>query len=105
MDEAKVHIHEFEAVDKQVQEVLKQLRPILPIKFEVKEISVRIPAKYAPKSYQILRSFGKVIKEDWTASGDLKVHIEMPGGLEEDFYSKLSGLCHGDIETEVISTK
>ena len=105
MEEAKCHINEFDSIEHQVQEVLKKIRAILPIKFETKEISIKIPTLYAHKSYQIMRSFGKVLNEDWLSDGSLKVLIEMPGGLEEDFYSKLNALCHGNVETEIVHTK
>jgi ribosome maturation protein SDO1 len=105
MDEAKVHIDEFEDTQRQMQEVLKKIRPILPIKFEVKEIEVKIPAEFAAKSYNILKDFGKKIKEDWLSDGSLLIVIEMPGGLEEDFYDKLNALCHGSVESKVLTIK
>ena len=105
IEEAKVHISEVESVEHEVQEVLKKIRTILPLKFEMKDISVKIPTPYAHKSHQILRTFGKVLNENWMPDGSLQVLIEMPGGLEEDFYSKLSALCHGNVETEIIKIK
>ena len=40
--EAKFHVDEFKPVQEQVQDALKLLRPILPIKFEIKEIGLKI---------------------------------------------------------------
>ncbi len=105
MTEAKVHIDEFTDVNKQIQEVIKQIRPILPIKFEVKEIAVKIPPDYAAKSYSTVKSFGSVMREDWQQDGSLVVVVEMPGGLEEDFYSKLNALCHGNVESKILKIK
>ena len=105
LDEAKFHINEMDVFDKQVQEAIKSIHHILPLKFVTKDISVTISAKYAHQSYPTLKSFGKVMKEDWLNDGSLKVVVEIPGGLEEDFYSKLSALCHGDMEAEVIQVK
>ena len=105
MDEAKIHIDEFEDTQKQMQDVLKKIRLILPIKFEVKEIAVKIPGEFAGKSYNVLKNFGKKTKEDWLNDGSLAVVIEMPGGLEEDFYEKLNAVCHGEIESKVLSVK
>ncbi|MCK4522097.1 MAG: ribosome assembly factor SBDS, partial [Nanoarchaeota archaeon] len=105
MDEAKVHIDEFEDVNRQMQEVLKKIRIILPIKFEVKEIAVKISPEYAAKSYQVLNQFGKKLKEEWLNDGSLSVVLEMPGGLEEDFYEKINALCHGNVESKVLKTK
>jgi len=105
MEEAKYRIDEHKSAEEQIDDVLKAIRPILPIKFETKEIAVKIPPEYAPKSYGILNSFGKKIKEEWLSDGSLAVLIEIPGGLEEEFYEKLNSLCHGKVETKVIKTK
>jgi len=105
LEQAKFHVDEVKEVNKQVEEALKALRPILPIKFEVKEIAAKVPAEYAAKSYPILNSFGKKKREDWQTDGSLVVVIEMPGGLEEDFHNKLNALCHGEVETKVLNVK
>ncbi len=105
LEEAKFHVDEVKDVNKQVEEALKALRPILPIKFEIKEIAAKVPPDYAAKSYSVLNSFGKKIKEDWQSDGSLVVVLEMPGGLEEDFHNKLNALCHGEVETKVLSVK
>ena len=105
MTEAKVHIDEFTDVNKQLQDVIKQLRPILPLKFEIKEIAVKIPPEYAAKSYSTVKSFGTMLREDWQQDGSWVAVIEMPGGLEEDFYSKINALCHGNVESKVLKIK
>ncbi|HZX44831.1 MAG TPA: ribosome assembly factor SBDS [Candidatus Nanoarchaeia archaeon] len=105
LEEAKFHIDEFKEVTKQVEEALKAIRPILPIKFETKEISAKIPPNYAAKSYSILHSFGKTLREDWQSDGSLVVIVEIPGGLEEEFHSKLNALCHGEVETKILNIR
>lgn len=105
LNEAKFHVNEFEDVQKQMQEALKAIRPILPIKFEIKEMAVKIPGDYAAKSYTIISQFGKKLREDWQTDGSYIVVVEIPGGLEEDFHNKLNALCHGDIETKILKTR
>ncbi|MBL7056066.1 ribosome assembly factor SBDS [Candidatus Woesearchaeota archaeon] len=104
-EEAKVHIDEFISVDKQVQAILDKLKPILPIKFEVKEIEVKISPEYAGKSYAAVKSFGTILKESWQDSGYYVAVLEMPGGLEQEFYDKLNDVCHGEVEVKVLKTK
>lgn len=103
--EARIKIDENRTSEDQIQEVLKELRIILPIKFEVKEISVVITPEYAAKSYSIVKSFGTILKEDWLANGAWSVVLELPGGLETDFYDKINSLTHGNVETKVLKTK
>lgn len=105
LGEVHFHVDENEPIEKQVQDAIKKLRLILPLKFEIKEISIKVDAKYAHKCYQLLRNSGKLLKEEWLNDGSLKVLLEIPGGLEEDLYSKLASLTHGNIETEILNTK
>jgi ribosome maturation protein SDO1 len=105
LEEAKFHVDEFKDTQKQIEEALKSIRPILPIKFEVKELAVKIPADYAAKSYPIIAKFGKKIREEWQTDGSYVAVVEMPGGLEEDFHTQINALCHGSVETKLLKTK
>jgi len=105
MEEAKVHIDEYTPVQKQVQEVLKKIRVVLPIKFEIKEIALKISVEYAPKSFSIVKQFGRIIRDEWQKDGSWVVVVEMPGGLEQDFYDKLNAVCHGNVESKVLHIK
>jgi len=101
LQEAKFHVDEFEDLNSQLQTAIKSIRPILPIRFETKEISIKLPPEYAAKSYSVINSFGKKIKEDWQTDGSLLVVLEIPGGLEEELHNKLNAFCHGNVETEI----
>ncbi len=105
LEDAKFHIDEGKEANKQVEDALKAIRTILPIKFEIKEIAAKIPPDYAAKSYPIFNSFGKKLREDWQTDGSLVVVVEIPGGLEEDFHNKLNALCHGDVETKILNVR
>ncbi len=105
LEEAKVHINEFASVEEQLQEVLKKLKPIIPIKFEIKEIVVKISPGYAGKAYSTVKNYGTILKEEWQNNGYWVGIIEMPGGLEEEFYEKLNKICHGEVEAKVLKTK
>ena len=88
-----------------MQEVLKRLKPILPIKFEVKEISIKLEPQHAPKAYPIIKKYAAILKEEWMNNGYYAALIEMPGGLEEEFYEKMNAICHGEMEATVVKTK
>lgn len=102
---AKITIDEYKDVKQQVQEITKKLLPILPIKFETKEVQLTIPAEYGAKSYNLIHSLGKVLNEQWQNDGSLMVVIEIPGGLEEELYEKVNSVCHGNVEAKVLSNK
>ena len=103
--EAKFHVDEFKSVQEQVQEALKKLRPILPIKFEIKEVAIKISPEYAPKCYSTVKSFGTMLREEWQTNGYWVAVVEIPGGMESDFYDKLNKICHGNVESKVLKVK
>ena len=105
MDEAKVRIDEFKSTDQQVLEILKKIKIILPIKFEMKELTVKIPAQYAGQAQGMIRNFAKILKEEWQNDGSWLGIVEIPGGLEQDFYDKLNPITHGESEVEVSKIK
>jgi len=105
LEEAKFHVDEFTSVEKQLQEALKKLKPIIPIRFEVKEIAVKIGPEYAAKAYSTVKNYGKILREEWQNNGYWVGVVEMPGGLESEFYEKINSICHGEVEAKVLKTK
>ena len=102
-EQAKVKVDENKTPSEQLKDVLKSLNQILPIKVSVKTIQVRIPATYANKCVGKLKQFGTVKKQDWGADGSFMGEIEMPGGLEADFYDMINNMTSGQAEAKVIS--
>jgi len=102
-DEARVRISQYKGAEDQVQDVLKALRPVLPIKFEVKRVEIRVPAKYAGMFHLLVKGFATVLKKEWQDDGSLRAVIELPGGLETDFYERLNSSTHGSAETKVLT--
>lgn len=103
--EARFHVDEFRPVQEQVQEALKKLRPVLPIKFEVKEIAIKISPEYAPKCYSTVKTFGTILREEWQSTGYWVAVVEMPGGMESDLYDRLNKICHGNVESKILKIK
>ena len=103
--EAKFHVDEFKPVQEQVQEALKHLRPILPIKFEIKELALKISPEYAPKCYSTVKSYGAILREEWQSNGYWVGVVEIPGGLENDLFDKLNKICHGNVESKILKVK
>ncbi len=105
LEEINFNADEYAPVEQQLQEALKRLKPILPIKFEVKEISIKLEPQHAPKAYPIIKKYGIILKEEWMNNGYYVALIEMPGGLEDEFYEKMNAICHGQMESKVVKTK
>jgi len=105
LEEAKVKIDDFKKAEDQLQDIIKQIRPVLPISFEVKEIAVKISPDYAAKSYSTISQFGKILRDDWQTDGSWVVVVEIPAGLQNDFFDKLNELTHGEVETKILKVK
>ncbi len=102
MDEAKVKIDMFKSADDQIEGIIKKLQPVLPIRFEVKRIKLKFPPEYAGKAYSLLSGFAHPENETWNQDGSFNCEVEIPAGIEPDFYDKLNSATHGNIETEVM---
>lgn len=103
--EAKISITENQGEEAIIRDIIKKLRPILPIKFEVREIEVSIPSKYASKAYGVVKSFAKVLKESWQGDGSWSGVIEIPAGMQEEFFDKLNSMTHGGVSSRLVKTK
>ncbi|MCX8147157.1 MAG: ribosome assembly factor SBDS [Candidatus Woesearchaeota archaeon] len=102
MKEAKVRIDDFRKAEDQVEEIVRKIRPILPISFEKKKIMIKFPPQYSGKAYAALSGFAKPEKEEWGNDGSFTCIIEIPAGLEPDFYEKLNSITKGTAETKVL---
>ncbi len=105
MTEARIRVDPFDSVENQVKEIVKDLRVILPIRFEVRAIAVKIPPEYTGKAYGHVKAFGELRKEEWQRDGSWVGIIEIPVGVEQDFYSMLGRLTSGEAETKIIERK
>ncbi len=101
LKEAKVHIDDFKSAEEQLDDVIKKVRLIIPLKFEVRELAVKIPAQYAGACYGNLKRY-KLIKDEWQNDGSLVAVLEIPAGIQEDLLSELNKIAHGEVESKIV---
>lgn len=102
MDKAGVNI-DNKPVEQQISNISGALVKILPIKVETKKLLITIPAVYTGKVYGIVNEYKE--KEDWLSNGDLRVTVNIPVGLQSEFYDKLNAITHGAALSEEIKEK
>jgi len=102
MKEAKVQIDPFKPVDLQVQYVLDKLKVLIPIRFEKLKIAVKLSGENYGKTYGDITGYGKITKEEWQSDGSWIGIIEIPAGLQSEFYDKLNKKTKGEVETKII---
>lgn len=101
LEQARIHLDPFKDAREQLEDVVKTLRPILPMKFEKIKVAVRVPAVYSHKCYGTLKNYG-IEKEEWTKAGDLIVVVRIFAGMQGEFYDKLNKMTTGQVETKVL---
>lgn len=101
-DEAKVRIDEFKSAKDQLQDIIKQIRPILPISFELKEIEIKIPAEHAGKANSVVRNLASIKNENWLSDGSWLVVVEIPAGIQQELFDRLNEVVHGNLESKIL---
>jgi ribosome maturation protein SDO1 len=96
-------IDPFKPVEEQAKDIIKLLRPVLPLKIEQISVSVHIPAEYSAKAYGIIKGFGTIKREEWRADGSWYGILEMPAGAYAPFLEKLGEISKGSGEAKISS--
>jgi len=102
MTEARVNIDPTKSTDQLVKIAMKAIRPLIPIRFEELEVAVKIPASYAPKSYGEIAAFGRLNREAWQNNGSWIGIVQIPAGMQTEFYALINRLTKGEAETKLI---
>jgi ribosome maturation protein SDO1 len=102
MTEARVNIDPTKSTDELVKIAMKAIRPLIPIRFEVVDVAVKIPSAYAPKSYGEVAAFGKLSREAWQNDGSWIGVVQIPAGMQTEFYALINRLTKCEAETKLL---
>ena len=102
MEEAKVHIDPFKPVNEQVNMVLKEIKPLIPIRMEKVKLAVRLSGDGYGKMYGEIVKNGTVLKEEWTKDGRWICVLEVSAGMFGEIISSLSRKGGDSIEIKKI---
>lgn len=87
--------------EEQAMLILKDIEKIMPIKIAVKKIEITIGPEHVGKIYNIIKTFKKE-KEDWLNDGSMRCIINLPAGMQLEFYDKLNSATQGTAITKEI---
>ena len=87
-------------IDSQLKEITEKIAIILPLRIETKRIKIIIPARYSGQAYGVVRTYKE--REEWMNNGDLEIIINLPVGLQMEFYDKLNSLTHGSVISQEV---
>ncbi|MEM2098703.1 MAG: ribosome assembly factor SBDS [Candidatus Bathyarchaeia archaeon] len=103
MEQIHYPIDAYKPVEEQAREIVKLLRPILPMKIEQLSVGVQIPAEYSTRAYGAIKAFGSIKREEWRADGSWYGIIEMPAGSYASFLNKLGDVTKGTGDAKILS--
>ncbi len=104
MEEAKINVDPFKSPEAQVNDVLKGLRPLLPIRMEMTAIAIKVPAAHYGKLVSEFRSYGKILREEWGSGGEWMCVVEIPAGLQLEFFDLINSRTHGEASTKIMGS-
>ncbi len=103
MEQIRYPIDPYKSVEEQAKDIVKLLRPILPLKVEQLQIAVTIPALSAVRAYGVLKGYGTIKREEWRSDGSWYGVMEMPAGGYASFLNKLGEVTKGSGDAKVVS--
>jgi ribosome maturation protein SDO1 len=102
MKQIRFSIDPSKGVEEQAKEIIKLLRPVIPLKMEKISVAVRIPPEHASKVYGIVKGFGTIKRDQWQADGSWSAIVEMSAGLYGPFLDKLGKMTRGNLEAKMV---
>ena len=102
MEEARVRVDPFKSAEEQVNDVLKAIRVLLPIRFEHVKMEIEVPGTEYGKIYAEMAKLGQIQKEDWKNNGNYNAIVEIPAGVQDQLYDFLNKRTKGNVNIKLI---
>ncbi len=102
MEEARVRVDPFKSAEDQVNDVLKAIRVLLPIRFEHVKMEIEVPGTEYGKIYAEMARLGQIQKEDWKSNGNYNAIVEIPAGVQDQLYDFLNKRTKGNVNIKLI---
>ena len=104
IEEAKVNIDLMRSAEEQVDDIVKSIRAIIPIRMEQVEMAIKIPSAFTAKGYNIVAQYAQIKKEEWQSDGSWVSVISLPAGFQIELIDKLNKLTHGRVLTKLLKS-
>ncbi len=98
MSEADVHIDPFKPVSLQMDEVVENIRELIPLSFEKKRVRVTVRGDLQGKIYGPLKRIGNIEEEEWLEDGSWQAMVKLPAGKQEELFEKMNEITKGKAE-------
>lgn len=105
MEEAKVTIDPFHPLNQAVEETMKALRPLIPIRFEEVRVAIRIPSDHAARAYGEIDRAARIEQQEWQKDGSWICVVKIPGGMQVDLEGLVKKVSRGTGEMRVLKER
>ena len=102
IEEARYSVDPMDTVDKQVENVVKMIKPLIPISFEKIRVAVKILAIHVGKCYGQLSGIGKIENEEYQKDGSWVGIMEMSAASYNKLEDILGSITKGTAETKIL---
>ena len=98
LDEARVAIDPFKRLDDQLKNIIEPLRKIIPLKSEILELTVTVPAQFSGQSFSVFKTMGEIKSEQWLSDGSLQVILSINAGMKSSFLDRIGTATKGSAQ-------
>ena len=98
LDDARVAIDPFKRLDDQIKNIIEPLRKLLPLKSEILELTVTVPAQFSGQSFSVFKSIGDIKSEQWLSDGSLQVVLNLNAGMKSSFLDRIATATKGSAQ-------
>jgi ribosome maturation protein SDO1 len=102
LDEVKFHVDPFRPIEKEIEEAMKLLRPLIPIRFEKSRIAIKLKGDDYGRCFDDMIHYGIIEREEWTADGSWIGLMELPAGMVPELTEKLKHRTKGTASIKMI---
>ena len=102
IDEARFSIDPMEAIERQVEKLIKSIKPLIPISFEKIRVAVKIQSIHVGKCYGQISSLATIQSEEYQKDGSWIGMLEMSAASFVKLEDVLGSLTKGTAETKML---
>jgi ribosome maturation protein SDO1 len=100
-EQIKFKVDEFKNAEEQVDDVVKHMMVVMPIRLEQIILQIDVPSQHAHQAYGVLKKIGTIKKDAWGSDGSLSLELQIPAGLQEEVMEKLNSMTHGGVDVHI----
>ena len=95
LEEAGFNADAMEDVEKQFDEAIDSIRPIIPVSLDEKRVAIKIPNDKAGKAYDQIQSVAEVLEEQW-GNEYFFCKIKVPAGVLTELMEEIQQSTSGN---------